>query len=168
MAKPAAKASITIECQIAPNIGYINYQSNLPLFRRFYIRNTSEIPVRDVEITITSDFTLPLTIKQELLPAKTTVNFNPEINFSPSFFVTISESASADISIEVKADGRTIGTSNLSVVLRGYGEFFGTSAQTELLAAYVSDKSPISTKILKAAAGVIENWKMKFKLDGGY
>jgi KaiC/GvpD/RAD55 family RecA-like ATPase len=124
--------------------------------------------VRDVEITISSDFTLPLTIKQELLPAKTTVNFNPAICFSPSFFVTISEAVSANIAIEVKADGRVIGTSNLSVTLRGYNEFFGTAFQTELLAAYVSDKSPIATKILKGASSVLENWKMKFKLEGGY
>lgn len=167
MAKTTSKPDLKLECGIVQMVSYVHYASGLPLFRRFYIRNNSETEMT-VSLEITSEFTLPFTREGQLLPPKTTVNIAPEVQISPTYFVALEESVTADVGVIVKSGDKQLAAEVLPVTLLGYREFCGTANEAELLAGFVSDKSAISTKILKAAEPVLKKWKLNFSLSDGY
>ncbi|MGI6228928.1 MAG: hypothetical protein ACOYIN_04795, partial [Christensenellales bacterium] len=168
MEKPVEKSTLKLEIAVVPMIGYAHYASARPLFRRFYVRNTRDEAISEVEIKAESDFTLPFSIRGGVLPAKTTVNFDVAPELSPSFFATLDESASSEVKIEIRAGGKILASLALPVRLLGYNEYCGAAQEAELLAAFVPDLSPLAQKILKSAELTLKKWNVALDTSSGY
>jgi hypothetical protein len=168
MEKPVEKSTLKLEIAVVPMIGYAHYASARPLFRRFYVRNTRDEAISEVEIKAESDFTLPFSIRGGVLPAKTTVNFDVAPELSPSFFATLDESASSEVKIEIRAGGKILASLALPVRLLGYNEYCGAAQEAELLAAFVPDLSPLAQKILKSAELTLKKWNIALDTSSGY
>jgi hypothetical protein len=144
-----------IELIADATLGYAALQNDVPVLRELRITNRSDLPVKDVDVVISSDppFAEGTHLKfVELAPGETRRVSPVDIKVSHSYLAGLTELERGKIKVEVQVGGKVKQRVDLPVDILAYDQWAGTRALPELLAAFCMPNDPaVDTVIQKAS-----------------
>lgn len=177
-------ALLDIDIELDRRINFAMQQNDVPVIKRLQLKNLSSVPLRDLELRITSEpaFAQPWSTRlTEIKPGTTYGIDGVDLDLSPSFLSGLTERVNGRLLIEVitrsatEKDQREDTAADLSVRLLSRSEriellardeWSGLSSLPEIMAAFVLPNHPATQDVLSIAADLLNEWSGDPSLSG--
>ena len=144
-----------IELVADATLGYAALQNDVPVLRELRITNRSDLPVKGVELVISSDPPFAEGTKfrfDQLAPGETRLVSPVDIKVSHSYLAGLTELERGKIKVEVQVAGEVKQRVDHPVDILAYDQWAGTRALPELLAAFCMPNDPAVDSLIHKAS----------------
>lgn len=161
--------TVAVQGSVAGKLGFASHQNAVPVLPELEIRNEGSESYQDLTVELTSDplFVEERTWRIDRLAAGTSIQIaDRDVKLRGGLLAELNEAVAGTITIRVTCGGEVLSTRDYPLELLGRSEWGGTSAMSELLAAFVMPNDPAVDRLLKAASDILRRAGKKDGIDG--
>ncbi len=144
-------AKIRIEIISDNIVNYASYQNNVPLLRSLSITNTTEHPLREVEVAIRCEpeFADGIRLKFERLDPQETRRIEAlDLKFQHRYLAELNEAERGRVVVQVNSAGTELARADHVVDVLAYDQWAGVRVLPELLAAFSLPNNPAVDRLI--------------------
>jgi len=163
------EAKVKIDISVDPTVNYASYQNNVPLIRALALSNTTDEPLRDVEVVVRCEpaFAETMRLRFERLDAKESRHLRAlDLKFQHRYLAELNEAERGRVIVEVSVGGTTVARADSPVEVLAYDQWAGTRALPELLAAFSMPNNPAVDRLIFQAGELLTKADSGRSLNG--
>lgn len=141
-----------------PTVNYASYQNNVPLIRGLTLTNTTDEPLRDIEVAVRCEpaFAEPIRLRFERLDAREVRRIDAlDLKFQHKYLAELTEAERGRVIVEVSSAGAAIAEANHAIDVLAYDQWAGSRGLPELLAAFSLPNNPAADRLIHQAGELI-------------
>jgi len=153
--------AVTLETDMIRTVNFALQQNGIRIIKSILVKNSSDNPVKDVELTITSSdgLCLPYMTHVDFIPANSVFEIrNVNLRLNGEKLVSVTEAVRGNILIELTRDNFAITRQNEELTILAYDECTGYGVYPELLCSFVTPNHPDIVRIITEASSLLEQW----------
>lgn len=165
MSEPAAEVkalvtptTVVIEISADATVSYASYQNHVPLVRSLAIKNSTDGPLRDLEVSIRCEPEFAETIKLKFEHLETGEQRRIEsidLKFRHAYLAELNEAVRGRMVVQVSAGGVPVAHADHAVEVLAYDQWAGARALPELLAAFSLPNNPAVDRLIFQAGELL-------------
>ena len=162
-------STIQSEFEHDRTVNFAVQQNHVPVVKRLRLTNTSNVPLRDVAVSITAepDFMLPWNTSLDLLPAGQTIDLGVvDVQLAPAFLAGLTERLAGALTLRITRGESLLYRMQSPIDVLAHDEWNGTRTQPEMIAAFVMPNHPDISRILRQVADILQQWSNDPTIDG--
>jgi len=153
-----AKAGVGIEIVADTTVSYASYQNNVPLLRSLSLTNTTDQPLREVEVAVhcEPEFADAIRLKFERLDPQETRRIEAlDLKFQHRYLTELNEAERGRIIVKINSAGTELTRADHAVDVLAYDQWAGVRALPELLAAFSLPNNPAVDRLIFQAGELL-------------
>ncbi|MDC8449151.1 MAG: DUF4011 domain-containing protein [Nitrospira sp.] len=154
----STEASVAVQILADPTVSYASYQNNVPLLRSLIITNTTDEPLRDLEISMhcEPEFADAVRFQFERLDRKETRRIDSlDLRFRHQYLAELNEAERGRMIIRVSSAGTELACTDHAVDVLAYDQWGGVRSLPELLAAFSLPNNPAVDRLIFQASELL-------------
>lgn len=154
----STEASVAVQILADPTVSYASYQNNVPLLRSLIITNTTDEPLRDLEIYMRCEpeFADTMRIQFERLDRKETRRIDSlDLRLRHQYLAGLNEAERGRVMVQVGSAGVELACVDHPVDVLAYDQWAGARALPELLAAFSLPNNPAIDRLIFQAGELL-------------
>lgn len=164
-----SKKSLKVEFIYTTVANYALQQNRIPIVRRLVLENISGEDLFDLDILISANigFANSWSHHIESLPMEKSIEIEVKgLNLISSFLSELTEKLAGELNLRVLIQEKELFNEVYNVDVLAFDYWNGLRAFPEILAAFITPNHPEISKILQAAAIILEKWTGNPSFDG--
>lgn len=165
----ATEASVCILATLSPKLNLAFHQNSLPALHELVIVNGSDVPLQEVELTLSADppFMKPKTWRIDTVGKADRYRLQDlDVSLDGTFFGRLGEAEKAQAAFSLKVRGEEIASLNVPIELLARNQWGGIGHMPDMVAAFVQPNDPAVERLLKKAAEVLRQHGKVGALNG--
>lgn len=165
----ALAASVDLELDAAPTIGYASIQNSIPVVRTVRVTNRSEEALADVELLVRCDPAFAQGAKlrfQKLAPGETRSLGPIDLHPDHTYLANLQEGITASVSLQLVQGDRELAHEAKSIAVLAYDQWAGTHALPELLGAFSMPNNPAVDVLIGKASKLLRSSNPELSMNG--
>ena len=142
---------VQLQLSALQTVNFALQHNKVPLIRNLTIINNTDAPLEQVTLFITASpaFCLPFSRQFEYIGANCTFQAGKiDLKLDGAFLAGLTEKVPGLLTVELRKDNTVLATQTLEMTALAYDEWHGSSFHPELLSAFVTPTTPVSSPSL--------------------
>lgn len=158
----------SIDFVYTPVINFAMQQNQIPVVRKFLIKNTTGEDLKNITVEITSepDFAIAWNYNIDHLIKDESIEISPiNLRISSKYLSELTERVAGIFKLTVTTNEKVILKQEFDVSILAFDQWNGVTTLREILAAFITPNHPEIVNVIKRASSILEKWTSSPSFD---